>query len=102
MLTASTAEAARLDRLGRLGVVVVPPRRARGTGPAKPGIARFRHDAYAAVGRIDPTPQAAEELVKIAWQEGIYLRTGEVVIMADTAPDGRCEAPGPIALRLAS
>jgi hypothetical protein len=97
-------EVERLSLIGRLGVVVVPP---RATMPWKkdeyfPGVVHLRHDAYPAAGRLEPPSAEAESaparviqaatrgepFVKIAWEGGTYLRTGEVVVITTTTPRG--------------
>jgi len=97
-------EVERLGLIGRVGVVVLPP---RATLPWRsddyfPGVIRLRHDAYAATGRAEPeeeppeSPVAAikraamgdEPFVRIAWQKGTFLRTGEVVLITSTSPRG--------------
>ena len=97
-------EVERLNLIGRLGVVVVPP---RATDPASPdtfhpGVVRLRHDAYPAAGRLEPgrpepdtlpgalskAAKGDEPYVEIAWEEQTYLRAGEVVLIFGTSARG--------------
>jgi hypothetical protein len=97
-------EVERLNLIGRLGVVMVPPR-ATPRGESDyfyPGVVRLRHDAYQAAGRLEPKQpepetlpgimsQAAggdEPFVEIAWEDQTYLRTGEVVLIYGTSARG--------------
>ena len=97
-------EVERLNLIGRLGVVVVPPRATQPWKPDEffPGVMRLRHDAYWAAGRLEPPRPVAdtlsdvvskaaggdEPLVKIAWEEQTYLRAGEVVLIFSTSARG--------------
>ena len=56
--------------------------------PSVPGVALIRHDGYAAAGRPDPHPGGPVEQVRIAWTPGMFLRTGEVVMLSGTDPAG--------------
>jgi hypothetical protein len=61
------------------------------------GVARIRHDGYAATGRPDPHPGGPVEQVRIAWTPGMLLRTGEVVMLTGTDPAGMiAERLGPV------
>jgi hypothetical protein len=83
--------------------VVVPPRATQpGSDQFSPGVVRLRHDAYPAVGRLEPKrpepdtlsgviSRAAggdEPFVKIAWEDQTYLRAGEVVLIFSTSSRG--------------
>ena len=81
-------EQARVGKIGHVGVVIVPPRPATGQGQTRPGVARVRHDAYAAVGRADPEPTGAERYVQILWEPRTFLRPGEVVMVSSTTASG--------------
>ena len=78
------AELKRMGTVGRMGVVVVPPRRPGHVRGWDRGVIKLRHDAYAAAGRPDPDPKAAEEHRLITWAQGAYLRPGEVVMVTGT------------------
>lgn len=95
---AAQAEQGRLNRIGRVAVVALPPRHNDNMSvPSIPGVALIRHDAYAATGRPDPHPQSAAEQVRIAWTPGMFLRTGEVVMLTGTDPAGMTtERLGPV------
>lgn len=77
-------EKARVEQVGHVGVVIVPPTFA--FGRASQGVVHIRHDASAAVGRADQT--GPEQYSKITWQSRTYLRPGEVVMATSTTPDG--------------
>jgi hypothetical protein len=81
-------EKGRLEKLGRLGVVVVPPRPNTGRGDLQMGAVRLRRDAYPAAGRTDPQQPDAGEYVKVAWEARTYLRPGEVVMIKGTTNAG--------------
>jgi hypothetical protein len=81
-------EKTRLEKLGRLGVVVVPPRPNTGRGDQQMGAVRLRRDAYTAAGRTDPQQPDAGEYVKVAWEARTYLRPGEVVMIKGTTNTG--------------
>ena len=77
----------RLAQLGRIGVVVVPPYD-RPSDPPLQGAVHVRADAYQATGRVQPEAvPGAPEYVAIVSVPGQYLRSGEVVILADTVAD---------------
>lgn len=77
-------EMQRLGTVGRAGVVIVPPRRPGHIRGWDRGVIKLRHDAYAAVGRPDPEPAAAEEQRLITWAQGAYLRPGDVGMVTGT------------------
>jgi hypothetical protein len=77
-------EMQRLGTVGKAGVVIVPPRRPGHIRGWDRGVIKLRHDAYAAAGRPDPEPAAAEEQRLISWAQGAYLRPGEVVMVTGT------------------
>lgn len=81
-------ELERMEWIGQLLVVIVPPRPPTGKGRLRIGMARLRHDAYAAAGRADPRPSATPEYVQIGWEPQTYLRPGEVVMVRSTTSSG--------------
>ena len=97
-------EVERLNMIGRLGVVVVPPRATPpgNPGASLPGVVRLRHDAYGAAGRLEPprpepetvagaiskAASGEEPFVRIAWEGQTYLRAGEVVLIYSTSASG--------------
>jgi hypothetical protein len=83
LMPLAAAEARRLERVGRPGVVIVPPRHRENSTRFEPGVVHLRHDTYAATGRVDPE-QYVDEYLEIAHQPGVFLRTGEVVIVDAT------------------
>jgi hypothetical protein len=95
---AARAEQGRLNRIGRVAVVAQPPRHNDNMVVASiPGVAIIRHDGYAATGRPDPHPSGPVEQVRIAWTPGMFLRTGEVVMLTGTDPAGMTtERLGPV------
>ena len=82
------AEQARMEQVGHVGVVVIPPRPDSGLGKRRAGVARIRKDAYAAVGRKDPGVTGGNEYVQLVWKARTYLRPGEVVMMTSTKSHG--------------
>jgi hypothetical protein len=95
---AARAERVRLGNVGRVAVVIMPPRHnATLSEPSVPGIAMVRHDAYAVTGRPDPNPGGPVDRVRIAWTPGMFLRTGEVVRFTGTRSSGMItERLGPV------
>ena len=82
------AEQGRMERIGRMGVVIVPPRQASGRGRERNGVVRLRHDATAGSGRADPAAGGGEEYLQIGWERGRYLRPGEAVMVRATTSSG--------------
>jgi hypothetical protein len=82
------AEDARRASVGRTGVVVVPPRAPSHIKGTEVGVIKMRHDAYTSSKRVDPNPAGGEEHIKVTWEEGQYLRPGEVVLIRDTKASG--------------
>jgi hypothetical protein len=83
---AAQKRVAGLEQIGLIGVVVVPPSEASNMTVTHFGMVHIRADAYAAVGRQQPTKAKGEQYVKILWQPDQYLRTGEVVMIEDHQP----------------
>jgi hypothetical protein len=83
----SKDEQARIEKIGAVGVVVVPPRTRSGRGDARPGVMRIRGDAYSAAGRAVPQ-QGILEYTKLAYTQHTFLRPGEVVMVNETEPTG--------------
>jgi hypothetical protein len=81
----------RLNQLGRVGVVALPPYWPHDRSHPLPGAIHVRADAYEAAGRQEPPQTGAPPYVALEWQEdtkgGRELRTGDVVILEDTASD---------------
>jgi hypothetical protein len=80
-------EAARIQHIGEIGVVVLPPR-TRVYPPYepgfRPGIVHLRPDLSALQNVTDDESR----YVEIAYSERTYLRPGEVVVMQTTSPRG--------------
>jgi hypothetical protein len=83
----SKDEQARMEKIGAVGVVVLPPQAWANRVRSRPGVIRIRGDAYSAAGRAVP-PGGASEYVKLAYQKHTYLRPGEVVMVTETQPTG--------------
>jgi len=77
----------RLNQLGRVGVVVLPPFWSSHQSHPLLGAVHVRADAYQAAGRRLPPQAGLPSYVGIEWQEGSNLRTGDVVILEDTFSD---------------
>jgi hypothetical protein len=83
----SKDEQARMEKIGAVGVVVIPPRPLTGRGRPRPGVMRIRGDAFSAAGRAVP-PQGVLEYTKLAYTQHTFLRPGEVVMVNETEPTG--------------
>jgi hypothetical protein len=81
-------EQKRLSIVGKVGVIIVPPRRPGHIQGWERGVVKLRHDAYAPAGRPDPDRSAPEEHHKVNWEQGAYLRPGEVVMVTGTTATG--------------
>jgi hypothetical protein len=82
-------EKARVAQIGKVGVIVIPPRFDRQAGREYLGILHMRPDAYAAVGRKDPRSGGADSYQKVVvWDERAYFRPGEVVMVITTKATG--------------
>lgn len=84
----SKAEVDRLEHIGRIGVVVVPPKSPPSLGRKIPGAVHVRPDAYTAAGRRAAPNLSGSDYVKIIWQPSSGMRTGEVVLLEGTDPQG--------------
>lgn len=87
LVRASKLQTERLNQLGRVGVVVLPPFWSLNQSHPLPGVVHIRADAYQAAGRQKPRQAGAPSYVAIEWQGESNLLTGDVVILADTSPD---------------
>jgi hypothetical protein len=81
------AEQERMGMIGQVGVVIVPPRTRSGRGRARPGVVRTRDDAYTAAGRAAPQ-QGLGVYAKLSYQQHMFLRPGEVVMISEIEPTG--------------
>ena len=90
--TRAREERTRIGHIGKVGVVVIPPRFERQSAREYPGIVHFRPDAYDAVGRKDPGTVAAASTDAyqkiVVWDERAYFRPGEVVMVVTTKATG--------------
>ena len=80
----------RVEQIGRLGVVVLVPqtRLEGGVGGALSGVVHLRQDAYASARRQMPRPAPADEYIEIAWDRGVDLEPGQIVIVDTTSSTG--------------